>query len=146
MAKKLAKAFGSIEAIMKADHQQMVEVDEIGEKIAFSVKEYFSQKESIDLINDLKEAGVRMKAEVKEGESDKLEGKSIVVSGVFNAFSRDEIKQLIELNGGKISSSISSKTTYLIAGDKMGPSKLKKATDLGINIISEDEFIKLINK
>ena len=146
VAKKLAKAFGSIEAIMKADHQQMVEVDEIGEKIAFSVKEYFSQKESIDLINDLKEAGIRMKAEVKEGESDKLEGKSIVVSGVFNAFSRDEIKQLIELNGGKISSSISSKTTYLIAGDKMGPSKLKKATDLGINIISEDEFIKLINK
>ncbi len=146
VAKKLAKAFGSINAIMEASYDQLVEVDEIGEKIALSVLNFFSKEENRTLINELKESGLQFESETQEGVSDKLDGLSIVVSGVFNAFSRDELKQLIELNGGKVSSSISSKTTYLVAGDKMGPSKLKKATDLGVNIISEDEFIKLINE
>lgn len=145
VAKKLAKAFKSMDAIVAANFDQLVAVDEIGEKIALSVMDFFNKEENLELIKELKEAGLQFEAEEQEGVSDRLEGASLVVSGVFNAFSRDELKQLIELNGGKVSSSISSKTTYLVAGDKMGPSKLKKATDLGVNIISEDEFIKLIN-
>lgn len=145
VAKKLAKAFKSMDALMAADYDQLVAVDEIGDKIALSVMEFFGKEENLALIEELKAFGLQFEAEEQEGVSDKLEGASVVVSGVFNAFSRDELKQLIELNGGKVSSSISSKTTYLVAGDKMGPSKLKKASDLGVNIISEDEFIKLIN-
>lgn len=145
VAKKLAKAFKSIDNIMNASYEDLVAVDEIGEKIALSVMEFFSNEDNEQLINRLKEVGLQFEMEEQEGLSNKLDGASMVVSGVFNAFSRDELKQLIELNGGKVSSSISSKTTYLVAGDKMGPSKLKKATDLGVQIISEDDFIKMIN-
>ncbi|MFZ9046910.1 MAG: NAD-dependent DNA ligase LigA, partial [Cyclobacteriaceae bacterium] len=145
VAKKLAKAFKSMDALIAADYEQLVAVDEIGDKIALSVIEFFGKEENLALIEELKVSGLQFEAEEQEGVSDKLAGASVVVSGVFNAFSRDELKQLIELNGGKVSGSISSKTTYLVAGDKMGPSKLKKATDLGVNIISEDEFLKLIN-
>ena len=134
-----------MDALMAADYDQLVAVDEIGDKIALSVMEFFGKEENLALIEELNDSGLQFEAEEQEGVSDKLDGASVVVSGVFNAFSRDELKQLIELNGGKVSSSISSKTTYLVAGDKMGPSKLKKATHLGVNIISEDEFIKLIN-
>lgn len=145
VAKKLAKAFKNIDELIKASFDQLVAVDEIGEKIALSVIEFFSNEGNVELIRRLIKAGLQFEMEEEEGVSDKLDGASLVVSGVFNAFSRDELKKLIELNGGKVSSSISSKTTYLVAGDKMGPSKLKKATDLGVQIISEDEFIKLIN-
>jgi DNA ligase (NAD+) len=94
----------------------------------------------------LKKAGLQFEIKEKVGASNKLEGKSFVVSGVFNAFSRDELKELIESNGGKNVSAISNKTDYVVAGENMGPAKLKKATDLGIAILSEDDFIQLINK
>lgn len=146
VAKKLAKAFKNIDALMAAGYDELVSVDEIGERIALSLKDFFSNELNIEIIDRLKKAGLQFEMQEQEGLSDKLSGASIVVSGVFNAFSRDELKQLIELNGGKVSSSISAKTTYLVAGDKMGPSKLKKATDLGVTIISEDDFIKMINE
>lgn len=145
VAKKLAKAFKDIDSLIHASYDELIAVDEIGDRIALSVIDFFSNSDNLELIGRLKDAGLRFEMEEQEGVSDKLDGASVVVSGVFNAFSRDELKQLIELNGGKVSSSISSKTTYLVAGEKMGPSKLKKATDLGVQIISEDEFIKLIN-
>lgn len=146
VAKKLAKAFKNIDALMAAGYDELVSVDEIGERIALSLQDFFSNELNIEIIDRLKKAGLQFEMQEQEGSSDKLSGASIVVSGVFNAFSRDELKQLIELNGGKVSSSISAKTTYLVAGDKMGPSKLKKATDLGVTIISEDDFIKMINE
>lgn len=146
VAKKLAKAFKNIDALMAAGYDELVSVDEIGERIALSLQDFFSNELNIEIIDRLKKAGLQFEMQEQEGLSDKLSGASIVVSGVFNAFSRDELKQLIELNGGKVSSSISAKTTYLVAGDKMGPSKLKKATDLGVTIISEDDFIKMINE
>ncbi|MFM7666809.1 MAG: helix-hairpin-helix domain-containing protein, partial [Bacteroidota bacterium] len=145
VAKKLAKHFGSIDELIKATYDELIEVDEIGEKIALSVLEYFSDSESIELINELKKVGLQFQTTKSEKIEGVFTGKTIVVSGVFSAFSRDEIKELIEQNGGKNGSSISSKTDFLVAGENMGPSKLKKAVDLGIKILSEDEFVKLLN-
>ncbi|MFN5845693.1 MAG: NAD-dependent DNA ligase LigA [Flavobacteriia bacterium] len=145
VAKKLAKHFRSIDAISKAKFDELTNVEEIGEKIAISVQQYFLNEDHHALIDRLKMAGLQFEIIEKEGASNKLDGKSFVVSGVFNAFSRDEIKEVIESNGGKNVSSISAKTDFVIAGENMGPAKLKKATDLGIMILSEDEFIKLLN-
>jgi DNA ligase (NAD+) len=145
VAKKLAKHFGSIDELVKATYDELIELDEIGEKIALSVLEYFSDSESIELINELKKVGLQFQTTKSEKIEGVFTGKTIVVSGVFSAFSRDEIKELIEQNGGKNGSSISSKTDFLVAGENMGPSKLKKAVDLGIKILSEDEFVKLLN-
>lgn len=145
VAKKLAKHFKSIDGLMQSDFDTLLTVDEIGEKIANSIIAYFNMEEHHDLINRLKTAGLQFEIEEKEGASNKLEGKTFVVSGVFNAFSRNELKEAIEMNGGKNVGSISKKTDYLVAGDKMGPAKLKKATDLEVTIISEDEFIALLN-
>ncbi|XOV68221.1 MAG: NAD-dependent DNA ligase LigA [Fluviicola sp.] len=145
VAKKLAKHFKNIDALIEADFDALLNVDEIGEKIANSIVAYFQLEENKTLIDRLKSAGLQFQIEEKEGGSDKLGGKTFVVSGVFNAFSRNELKEAIEMNGGKNVGSISKKTDYLIAGDKMGPAKLKKATDLGVTIISEDEFIALLN-
>ena len=146
VAKKLAKYFGSIDELIKASYEDLIEVDEIGEKIAQSIIEYFSDTDSIKLINELKKVGLQFQTTKLEKIVGVLSGKTIVVSGVFSAFSRDEMKELIENNGGKNGSSISSKTDFLVAGDNMGPSKLKKAVDLGVEILSEDEFVKLLNK
>ncbi len=146
VAKKLAKAFGSIDAIMLADFDALIAVEEIGEKIANSIIQFFSDPVNRELIEQLKAAGLQMEMEKKEATSNKLEGMSFVVSGVFSAFSRDELKLLIETNGGKNVGSISAKTNFVVAGENMGPSKLKKANDLGIRILSEDEFIEMINK
>lgn len=141
VAKKLAKSFKSIENIQNANFDELVNVDEIGEKIAISVQQFFLDEKNREVIRRLKEVGLQFEIKEKEGVTDKFKGVTFVVSGVFNTFSRDEIKEVIEINGGKNASSISSKTNFVLAGENMGPAKLKKASDLGITILSEDEFI-----
>ncbi|MBQ7554144.1 MAG: NAD-dependent DNA ligase LigA [Bacteroidaceae bacterium] len=145
-AKKLAKAFGNIDALESATQERLMEVDEIGEKIAQSVVNYFSMPANRELVERLKEAGLQMtKEEEDEGEkSDKLAGMSIVISGVFSHHSRDEYKELIEKHGGKNVGSISSKTSFILAGENMGPAKLEKAQKLGIKIINEDDFLQML--
>ncbi|MTE25331.1 NAD-dependent DNA ligase LigA [Winogradskyella ouciana] len=146
VAKKLAKHYKSIDALMHAPILDLVSVDEIGERIAESVVEFFSSEENKIIIERLKSFGVQLEisADKLANQTDKLKGLSIVVSGVFETVSRNELKKLIEDNGGKVSSSISSKTSYLVAGDKMGPSKRTKAESLNIPIISEQEFLTLL--
>jgi DNA ligase (NAD+) len=147
VAKKLAAHFRTIDALMQADFESLILVDEIGERIAESVLQYFSNPAQVQQINKLKHAGLNFESssveKIVEGAS--LKGLSFVISGVFSNFSREELKEKIEANGGKISSSISSKLNYLVAGDNMGPSKLQKATELGIKIISDEELFTLIN-
>ena len=145
-AKTLARAFRSIDALSKATLEELVGVDEIGAKIAQSILQYFSDERNVELIEKLRNEGVQMEMEEldMEGYTDKLEGKSIVISGVFTHHSRDEYKELIEKNGGKNVGSISKKTSFILAGDNMGPSKLEKAQKLGIPIMNEDEFLALI--
>lgn len=145
VAKKLAKYFKTIEALEAASFEELLAVDEIGEKIANSIRAFWEDERNVDLVRRLQGSGLQFEVIEKEGASNRFEGKSFVVSGVFNAFSRNELKEVIEMNGGKNVGSISKNTDYLVAGDKMGPAKLKKATDLGINIISEDQFIALLN-
>ena len=146
VAKKLAAHFRTIDALMQADFESLILVDEIGERIAESVLQYFSDPAQVQQINKLKQAGLNFESssieKIQEGEN--LKGLSFVISGVFSNFSREELKEKIEANGGKISSSISSKLNYLVAGDNMGPSKLQKATELGIKIISDEELFTLI--
>lgn len=145
-AKKLAKAFGSIEALEAATKEQLMEVDEIGEKIAQSVVTYFDLPANIELINRLKEAGLQMEKQVEDERefSDKLAGMSIVISGVFSHHSREEYKDMIEKHGGKNVGSISAKTSFILAGENMGPAKLEKAQKLGIKIINEDDFLQML--
>lgn len=146
VAKKLAKHYKSIDAIAQASIMDLILVDEIGDKIAQSVVQFFENQENIKIIERLKQYGVQLES----GEeailvSEKLKGKTFVVSGVFELFSRDELKKAIEDNGGKVGSSISSKTDYVIAGDNMGPSKLEKANQLKIPILTELIFKEMIN-
>ncbi|QXP70476.1 NAD-dependent DNA ligase LigA [Polaribacter sp. R2A056_3_33] len=147
VAKKLAKHFKSIDNLMSADLETLISVDEIGERIAQSIIEFSTNQENIDLINRLKLSGVQLEvsAESLENQTDKLAGQIFVVSGVFYQMSRNELKKAIEDNGGKVSSSISKKTNFIVAGDNMGPSKLTKAESLGIAIISEQDFIDKIS-
>lgn len=146
VAKKLAKHYKSIENLMQATYEDLITVDEIGDKIAESIIAFFKESKNIEIINSLKSNG--LKFEIKEDTSAnisaKLQGMTFVVSGVFEKFSRDELKASIELNGGKNSGSISSKTSFVLAGDKMGPEKRKKAEELGVPIISESDFIAMI--
>lgn len=145
VAKKLARHFKNIDALIAASKEELIEVDEIGERIAESVVNYFQDAQNAEQVSRLKEYGLQFEIEDSgEPSSNALEGKSFVVSGVFTEFSRDQLKETIEQNGGKNVSSISKKTDYVLAGDKMGPSKLKKAEDLGIAIISEQDFISMI--
>ncbi len=146
VAKKLAKHFKNMDALIAAKFDDLTNVGDIGEKIAISLQQYFLNEDNLHFIDRLKKAGLQFEIIEKVGASNKLDGKSFVVSGVFNAFSRDELKELIESNGGKNVSAISNKTDYVVAGENMGPAKLKKATDLGIAILSEDDFIQFINK
>ena len=146
VAKKLVSYFKNIHAIRNASFDQLCEVDEIGGKIAESIVEYFSNKENNILIDRLISFGLSMEiAESTENKTNVLKDKKIVVSGKFQKVSRDELKQLIEQNGGKNSSSVSSNTSLLIAGENIGPAKLKKAKNLDIEIINEQEFLNLIN-
>jgi DNA ligase (NAD+) len=146
VAKKLAKYFKNIDALMTASQEELVAVDEIGERIAESVITFFSDERNRIIIQRLKEHGLQFEIEDSaESTTNVLEGKSFVVSGVFSKFSRNEIKAAVEQHGGKNVGSISKKTDYVLAGDKMGPSKLKKAEDFGIPIISEEDFVGMIS-
>lgn len=147
VAKKIAKAFRSIDALMSATLDDLIHVDEIGEKIAQSILLYFANEKNRALIERLREAGLKLEADETDysGYTDKLQGKSIVISGVFAHHSRDEYKEMIEKNGGKNVGSISKKTSFVLAGENMGPSKLEKAQKLGITILNEDEFLAMIN-
>ena len=148
IAKKLAKHYKSIEALSQATFMDLVLVDEIGDKIAQSVVEFFENQENRLLIDRLKAYGVQFESIeiVNPNATNKLSGKTFVVSGVFQQFSRDDLKKTIEDNGGKVGSSISAKTDYVVAGDNMGPAKLEKAEKLSIPIISELDFINLIKE
>jgi DNA ligase (NAD+) len=147
VAKKLAKHYKSIDALQFATQMELIMVDEIGEKIAESVVEFFSKQENLEILNRLKSYGVQLQLseEALQGQTDVLQGKTFVISGVFEKVSRNELKKIIEDNGGKVSGSISSKTSFVVAGDNMGPSKKEKAESLKVPIISEDEFLMLLN-
>jgi DNA ligase (NAD+) len=145
VAKKLARSFENVDALRAASKDQLAEVDEIGERIAESVFEYFASAENKDQLDKLRAHGLQMEMEKMEGATNRLEGLAVVVSGVFEIHDRAGIKKLIELHGGKISSSISKKTSFIVAGDKMGPSKREKAEKLGIEIISEQDLIDKIS-
>ncbi|WP_378187209.1 NAD-dependent DNA ligase LigA [Aquimarina sp. W85] len=146
VAKKLAKHYKSIDAIMAATKEEMILVDEIGVKIAESVVDFFKQPYALLLVDRLKASGVQLElsADTLASQTTILSNSTFVVSGVFNKVTRSELKKLIEDNGGKVSSAISAKTSFLIAGDKMGPSKLQKANTLGVSIISEDDFLAML--
>lgn len=145
VAKKLAYHFKSVDALAQSSLEELLQIDEIGERIAQSVKDFFANQENISIINRLKNYGLQMEIQAEDiMNSDKLQGKVFVVSGVFEKHSREELKELVEKNGGKVSSSISSKTNFVIAGNNMGPSKLEKATKLGVPIISEYDFEKFL--
>ncbi len=148
VAEKLAQHFKNIDSLSKASFDELIEVPEIGDRIADSVIRFFGDEDNIQLIDKLKAAGLQfvIKEENLQLDSNLLENKSFVISGVFEHYSRDEIKNTIKKNGGKLISAISKKVDYLVAGDKMGPSKLAKAEKLGVNIISENDFIAMINK
>lgn len=147
VAKKLAKHYKTIDALKNASEEELTTVDEIGERIAQSVVSFFASEENIAIIERLKSYGVQLEisAENLANQTNTLNGNTFVVSGVFTKVSRDELKKLIEDNGGKVSSSISSKTNYVVAGDNMGPSKKTKAESLGVAIISEDDFLQMIS-
>ena len=146
VAKKLSKYYKSINGLANASEEELINVDEIGEVIAKSVVDFFSLFKNNDIINRLKNYGVQLEVSEEElsNQTNKLDGNTFVVSGVFTKVSRNELKQLIEQNGGKLSSSISKKTNFVIAGDKMGPSKRIKAEDLGVAIMTEDDFLLMI--
>ncbi|MGV6846611.1 MAG: NAD-dependent DNA ligase LigA, partial [Lutibacter sp.] len=145
VAKKLALHFKSLNKLIEADFETLKAVDEIGEKIAASILEFFDIETNKNIINRLKSYGLQFEMDASRFKqaSTILSGKIIVVSGVFTNFSRNELKKSIEENGGKVASSISKKTNFIIAGDKMGPSKKEKATSLGIPLISEDDYLKM---
>jgi DNA ligase (NAD+) len=146
VAKKLAFAFKTIEKLETATFEELIAVDEIGERIAQSVQKYFSDERSIELINRLKKQGLQMQVseDKLQPAGDALSGLSIVISGTFSKHSRDEYKTLIEQNGGKNVGSVSAKTSFILAGENMGPEKLKKAENLGVKLVTETEFLAMI--
>jgi len=148
VAKILARAFKSMEALENATMEQLTSVNEIGTKIAQSIVTFFNDERSRDLVNRLKEFGLQMELtdEQTQGGTELLAGKTIVISGVFNHHSRDEYKALIERHGGKNAGSISAKTSFVLAGDNMGPAKREKAQELGVKLVSETEFLEMINE
>ncbi|MEM6804795.1 MAG: NAD-dependent DNA ligase LigA [Bacteroidota bacterium] len=145
VAKKLARYFESIDALAAADLESLINVPDIGSRIAESVSEFFRNPDNEALLEDLKQSGLQLEVAEKSTRLDILNGKSFVISGVFSNMSRDELKQLIEDCGGDVKSSVSSKTDFLLAGDNAGPSKLSKAEKLDVSIISEDDFMQMIN-
>ena len=144
VAKRIAQHTGSLAKLMQLTKEELLEIEEIGDKIADSILHFFSDDENKMWIEKLIHVGLQFESKEKDKDSDVLSGFTLVVSGVFDAYSRDEIKELIERNGGKNSGSVSSKTDFLVAGEGMGPAKLKKAKDLGVKILNELEFQKLI--
>lgn len=148
VAKRLARAFKNIENLMNAAFEELTAVDEIGERIATTVTAFFSNESNRNLVERLKSAGLKFEVseEEQQAQSDFLKGQSIVISGVFTHHSRDEYKDIIEKNGGKNVGSVSKSTSFILAGDNMGPSKLEKAQKLGVRIVGEDEFLDMIEK
>lgn len=144
VAKRLAQHFGSMMALSQATQEELLEVEDIGEKIVASLHAYFASSAHQKIIQDLTNFGLSMEAQLKAQASNKLTAKTIVVSGVFEKLSRNELKKTIEDNGGKVGSSISSKTTFVVAGASMGPAKKEKADRLNIPLISEDDFLKML--
>ncbi len=142
-AKKLARYFGNMENLMAASEEELAQVEDVGEVTAKAVSQWFAQEEHRDIVRRLRAAGLKMEVEQQDGD-DKLAGMTVVVSGTFEHFSREEIKADIEKHGGKVSGSISGKTSLLVAGEKMGPEKLKKAEKLGVKIVSESEYIAMV--
>lgn len=145
VAKKLVKSFRSIDSLMAAEREQLIEVDEIGDRIADSLIDYFSDSKNVSLINRLKQEGLQLVSQEKIGTSTILADHKFVISGVFTRISREELKEKIESLGGIVVSSISAKTSFLVAGEGMGPSKKSKAEKLGISIIDESTFFKMID-
>lgn len=145
-AKKIARTVGDIDRLMAMTAEELTQIEDVGARIAESIIEYFSVEENRQIVERLRMAGLQfaIAEDVTEGRSDKLQGKSIVISGTFTHHSRDEYKALIEKHGGKNVGSISKKTDYVLAGENMGPAKLEKANTLGIKIINEDEFLEMI--
>lgn len=148
VAKRLARAFVSMDALMAASLDKLMDVDEIGERIAASVREFFSKESNVELVSRLRSAGLKFVAEEEEvlDRTEILKGKSIVISGVFTHHSRDEYKAMIEKNGGKNAGSVSKSTSFILAGENMGPSKLEKAEKLGVPLVSEDEFLAMLEQ
>ena len=146
VAKRLARAFGNIDALMDATMEQLVAVDEIGDRIASSVLAYFADETNRQLVERLKEAGLKfeLEEETLQARTELLKGLSIVISGVFTHHSRDEYKEMIENNGGKNVGSVSKSTSFILAGENMGPAKLEKANKLGVRLVSEDEFLAML--
>jgi len=145
-AKKLAEHFRSIEALEMATFDELCLVDEVGEIIAGSIRQFFTDQRALELIEKLKKAGLQMilPQKVDESISQKLKGYTFVISGSFQSISREDLKELIEKHGGKNLAAVSRNVSYLVAGEKIGPAKLKKATELGVTIVYEDEFFNLI--
>ena len=143
-AKYLAEHFRSLDTIMAATREELLEAEEVGEKIADAIIEYFADEENRTIIERLRAAGLRFEAEQKQNLLESLSGLTFVISGSFADHSRDDLKALIEAHGGKNLAAVSSNTSYLLAGDKIGPAKLQKATKLGVKIISEQEFVAMI--
>jgi DNA ligase (NAD+) len=145
-AKLIARHFKSMNALRNATVEQLMEVDGVGQVIAESVVKYFQDFNNVEIVDKLAAYGIQMQLSEEQisAQTDKLEGKSIVISGVFQKHSRDEYKAIIEQNGGKNVGSISKKTTFVLAGENMGPSKLEKAQSLGVAIVSEDEFLAML--
>jgi DNA ligase (NAD+) len=146
VAKKLARSHKNIDALIQASAEELMQVDEIGERIAQSVVDFFQDPVKRELVERLRSYGLQFEISQEQlvGQTDRLKGSTFVVSGVFETLSRTELKKKIEDNGGKVASSVSSKTTYLVAGDKMGPSKRTKAENLGVPIISEQDFLGML--
>ncbi len=146
VAKTLAKEFKSVDELLSADYESLTNVHEIGPKIATSIIDFFRDEENITIIRRLKSSGIRFSREESDIKGGLLEGKSIVISGVFSKHSRDEYKELIEMHGGKNTTSVSAGTSFLLAGENMGPAKKMKADKLGIKLLTEEEFLKIINE
>ena len=144
VAKRLVKHFGSMEALANASYEALLAVDDVGEKIVESLQAYFANPQQQEMIHALRGFGLTLAAEVKQQASSQLEGKTIVVSGVFERMSRNELKQLIEDHGGKVGSSISGKTSFVVAGASMGPAKKEKAAQLGVPLLSEEDFLNML--
>lgn len=145
VAKKLARHFKTLNNLKSANFDELISVDEIGEKIAVSIQQFFQNSDNEKLIEKLVKKGLKFELESVENSTELLKNKTLVISGVFKKVSREKLAELIEQNGGKNSGSVSAKTTYLVAGENMGPAKLEKAQKLGVKIISEDEFLAMIS-
>jgi len=145
-AKKLARHFGSYFKISQATLEELVQTPEVGDKIASSIFDFVHHEANIKMVEQLQQAGLlfELDAAAMQEAGTKLKGLSFVITGVFQKFERDKLKETIEINGGKVSGSLSAKTSYLLAGSDCGPAKLEKAEKLKINIISEDDFLNML--